>query len=77
VEDEDGRAGVASRVELTLVPVPDGTRLTVTERPEHDAARAGSTAPSVQASAAVSSAAWSHRLLHLEVLLLLAAAVRG
>ncbi|MCU1498196.1 MAG: hypothetical protein JWM47_2149 [Acidimicrobiales bacterium] len=80
VEGEDGRPGVASRVELTLVPVPEGTRLTVTERPEHDTATAGSVGPSSQASVQASAAAgdaWSHRLLHLEALLLLAAAVRG
>jgi uncharacterized protein YndB with AHSA1/START domain len=69
VEGDDGVVGPASQVEITLVPVEEGTRLTVVERPLEPAARAG-----VQASA---GAAWSHRLLHLEALLLVAAAVRG
>src|SRR3954470_22574346 len=60
---DDERA--TTRVEITLLPVEDGTRVTVTE--------------AVAAPAARSQAgeAWSHRLLHLESLLLVAAAVRG
>jgi uncharacterized protein YndB with AHSA1/START domain len=65
-EDEGGHVGPVTHVEITLAPDLDGTRLVVTER-------ALEAAP-VQASA---SAAWSHRLLHLEALLLVAAAVRG
>ncbi len=66
VEGDDGLVGPASRVELTLTPTDDGTTLTVVERPlEGDR---------FEASA---GAAWSHRLLHLEALLLVAAAVRG
>jgi uncharacterized protein YndB with AHSA1/START domain len=55
----------ATRVEITLAPVEEGTRVTVTE---------ASVAPSTRAHA---GEAWSHRLLHLESLLLVAAAVRG
>ncbi len=63
--EEDPAA--ASRVEITLTPVEGGTAMRVVEaRPS-----AGATA---QASA---GEAWSHRLLHLEALLLVAAAVRG
>jgi uncharacterized protein YndB with AHSA1/START domain len=51
----------ASRVAITLLPAPDGTVVRVTES---------------RASAATGEA-WSHRLLHLESLLLLAAAIRG
>ena len=65
-EGDDGHLGAVTRVEITLAPDRDGTRLVVTERPLE-------TAP-VQASA---GPAWSHRLLHLEALLLVAAAVRG
>ena len=54
-----------SRVEITLVPVEDGTRVTVTEAAASPVARAQA------------GEAWSHRLLHLESLLLVAAAVRG
>lgn len=68
VEGDDGAVGPASRVEITLAPTEDGTQVTVVERPLEPAARAA-----VQASAG----AWSHRLLHLEALLLVAAAVRG
>src|SRR5688572_1458909 len=59
----------ASRVEITLVPLEDGTEVRVLEEllPSASAAR-------TQAAAAE---AWSHRLLHLEALLLVAAAVRG
>ena len=69
VEGDDGLVGPATRVEITLAPADDGTRLTVVERPLEPAARA-----TVEASA---GAAWSHRLLHLEALLLVAAATRG
>ena len=68
VEGDDGLVGPASRVEITLAPVEDGTRVTVVERPLEPVGR------EAQASTA---AAWSHRLLHLEALLLVAAAVRG
>jgi len=69
----EGEAIDASRVEITIAPTVDGTVLRVVEHPirGHRAAPGGAGA---QASA---SAAWSHRLLHLEALLLLAAAVRG
>jgi uncharacterized protein YndB with AHSA1/START domain len=55
----------ASRVEITVAPSNDGTHVTVVE--EAVATR----------GAQASAAAWSHRLLHLESLLLVAAAVRG
>jgi uncharacterized protein YndB with AHSA1/START domain len=60
----------ASEVEITLAPTREGTLVTVTERP---------LATGAQASAGSHRAAeaWSHRLLHLEALLLIAAAVRG
>jgi uncharacterized protein YndB with AHSA1/START domain len=66
-----GEAGAdgASRVEITLSPTDDGTVLRVVERP-----LPGGTAIVARSS---TGAAWSHRLLHLEALLLLAAAVRG
>lgn len=69
----DGDEEAASTVEITLVPSFDGTLLTVTERAL--AAPAASASASVPTASA--SAAWSHRLLHLEALLLMAAAVRG
>ena len=72
VEGADGQVGPVSRVALTLTPEDDRTHLVVTEEPLERAP--------VQASAsaaATSGAAWSHRLLHLEALLLVAAAVRG
>ena len=59
----------ASRVEITLVPTLDGTLVRVVEQPLRTA-----TASAPRASA---GEAWSHRLLHLEALLLVAAAVRG
>ena len=68
VEGDDGLVGPASHVEITLAPVEEGTRVTVVERPLEPVGR------EVQAS---TGAAWSHRLLHLEALLLVAAAVRG
>ena len=69
----EGEPVDASRVEITLAPTVDGTVLQVVEHPiqGHHAAPGGR---GPQASA---SSAWSHRLLHLEALLLLAAAVRG
>jgi uncharacterized protein YndB with AHSA1/START domain len=67
----DGDEGAATRVDITLTPDADGTRVTVIEMP-----LPGHAAP-VASARASSAAAWSHRLLHLEALLLLAAAVRG
>ncbi len=61
-----------SRVEITLVPSDRGTVVRVVEEllPQPTA--------TLRASArAASGEAWSHRLLHLEALLLVAAAVRG
>lgn len=72
----DGDAsGAASRVEITLSPTSDGTLVHVVEQqlPGPPITGAGAVA---RASAAAGEA-WSHRLLHLEVLLLVAAAVRG
>jgi uncharacterized protein YndB with AHSA1/START domain len=59
----------SSRVEITLVPGDAGTEVRVVEEllPSR---------PAAQASARASEA-WSQRLLHLEALLLVAAAVRG
>jgi uncharacterized protein YndB with AHSA1/START domain len=65
---DDGGTREASRVEITLTPTEDGTLVRVVER------LLPPTGPSVRASVAN---AWSHRLLHLEALLLVAAAVRG
>jgi uncharacterized protein YndB with AHSA1/START domain len=56
-----------SRVEITVVPVEHGTAVRVVEA-------LPATAPTAAARA---GEAWSHRLLHLEALLLVAAAVRG
>jgi uncharacterized protein YndB with AHSA1/START domain len=69
-EDEGGSA--SSRVEVTLRPTAEGTEVHVVE--ELLAPTAGTSR--AQASARASEA-WSHRLLHLEALLLVAAAVRG
>ena len=55
-----------SRVEISLVPVEHGTTVHVVEE------LAG-----VSPAKAQVGAAWSHRLLHLEALLLVAAAVRA
>jgi uncharacterized protein YndB with AHSA1/START domain len=55
-------------VEITVAPVADGTSVRVREVLARDAA------PSASVRA---GEAWSHRLLHLEALLLVAAAVRG
>jgi uncharacterized protein YndB with AHSA1/START domain len=66
--DDEG-PDAASRVEITLSPTHDGTLLRVVEMP-----LPGTVTTVAQASA---GPAWSHRLLHLETLLLLAAAIRG
>jgi len=68
--DDDG---VASQVEITLTPAGSGTRVDVVELP----LTAPTTARASAQAGASAGAAWSHRLLHLEALLLLAAAVRG
>ncbi|MGQ0434244.1 MAG: SRPBCC domain-containing protein [Microthrixaceae bacterium] len=65
---DDDPTAPPSRVEITLAPVDTGASVRVVE---HLPTNAG---PVAEASAA---AAWSHRLLHLEALLLVAAAVRG
>jgi uncharacterized protein YndB with AHSA1/START domain len=59
----------SSRVEITLVPGDAGTEVRVVEEllPSRPAAQ----------TSARASEAWSQRLLHLEALLLVAAAVRG
>jgi uncharacterized protein YndB with AHSA1/START domain len=62
----------ASRVEITLTPSDEGTVLRVVEQ-----LPAPVTASARASAAPRASAAWSHRLLHLEALLLVAAAVRG
>jgi uncharacterized protein YndB with AHSA1/START domain len=61
-----------SRVEITLTPTDTGTEVRVVEA----LLPAPTGAPTPQACARASEA-WSHRLLHLEALLLVAAAVRG
>lgn len=65
---QDDPCGAPSRVEITLEPSRDGTIVRVVE---HLAASA------TPAERSVATEAWSHRLLHLEALLLVAAAVRG
>ncbi len=57
----------ASQVEITLTPTDDGTILRVVEE----------RLPGTPIARAQAGEAWSHRLLHLEALLLVAAAVRG
>jgi len=64
----DGDAA-SSRVEITLVPSDGGTEVRVVEQLLPS--------PTVARASAKASEAWSHRLLHLEALLLVAAAVRG
>jgi uncharacterized protein YndB with AHSA1/START domain len=64
---DESTADPASRVEIALVPAPDGTTVRVREA-------IAATSPVASARA---GEAWSHRLLHLEALLLVAAAVRG
>lgn len=71
--DGDDPAERASRVEITLSPTRDGTVVHVVEQPLPAAAGA----PTARAAAATAGEAWSHRLLHLESLLLVAAAIRG
>lgn len=70
-EGDDPRSG--SRVDITLTPTDGGTLVRVVERrvAEPQARAATAMAWAVQAAEA-----WSHRLLHLESLLVLAA-VRG
>lgn len=65
--DDDPTAS-PSRVEITLQPTEGGTTVRVVE---HLVASAST------GDRAFASEAWSHRLLHLEALLLVAAAVRG
>jgi hypothetical protein len=67
VGDEPAHAG--SRVEITLSPTTGGTLVRVVEQ----------ALPTATASLnhASTGEAWSHRLLHLESLLLVAAAIRG
>jgi uncharacterized protein YndB with AHSA1/START domain len=69
--DGDG-PDAQSRVEIDLVPTDDGTLVRVVERAVPGPAR-----PTGGQAMARSGEAWSHRLLHLEALLLLAAAIRG
>jgi len=64
--------GEASHVEITLVPTDGGTLVRVVEQ-----LAPSSSAPLQARAAAGAGEAWSHRLLHLEALLLVAAAVRG
>jgi uncharacterized protein YndB with AHSA1/START domain len=63
----DDDAGAPSRVEINIAPADGGTSVRVVEE-------LGAVAPTARASV---GEAWSHRLLHLEALLLVAAAVRG
>lgn len=65
--DDDPTAS-PSRVEITLQPTEDGTTVHVVEH---------LVASATIGDRARASEAWSHRLLHLEALLLVAAAVRG
>ncbi len=62
----------ASRVEITLVPADGGTLVRVVEE-----LLPAPSAPLRAEARAAAGEAWSHRLLHLEALLLVAAAVRG
>ena len=71
-DEPDADGAGASHVEITLVPTDEGTLVHVVEQ------LAPQPTPARQAEARASTAeAWSHRLLHLEALLLVAAAVRG
>ena len=63
----DDDPGQVSHVEISLVPAETGTTVRVVEELVGES-------PVAQARA---GEAWSHRLLHLEALLLVAAAVRG
>jgi len=67
--DGDDPDVTGSRVEITLSPTTDGTLVRVIEQPLASA--------SVPVARATAGDAWSHRLLHLESLLLVAAAIRG
>jgi uncharacterized protein YndB with AHSA1/START domain len=71
---EEGDEGSASTVEITLRPDLDGTVVTVVERPVATGAASASASARALAQA---GECWAHRLLHLEVLLLVPAAVRG
>jgi uncharacterized protein YndB with AHSA1/START domain len=64
---DESSPAMSSHVEITVTPTEQGTAVRVIE------ALPGA-APVAQARA---GEAWSHRLLHLEALLLVAAAVRG
>jgi uncharacterized protein YndB with AHSA1/START domain len=68
--DDDG---AASRVEITLEPIEEGTRVTVVEQshPAGPQARARASATPAAASG------WSLRLFHLELLVALVATVRA
>lgn len=68
-----GTSRETSRVEITLTPTDGGTLVRVVEQLVEPTVEAPLRA-SVRAGA---GDAWSHRLLHLEALLLVAAAVRG
>jgi uncharacterized protein YndB with AHSA1/START domain len=71
----DGDEGSASEVEVRLAPVLDGTLVTVTER---QLAPSGATASArTSAVAGTTGSAWGHRLLQLELLLLVAVARLG
>lgn len=62
----DGPGEATSRVEITLTPTDAGTLVRIVEAPI-----------GVAPVASATGEAWSHRLLHLEAHLLLAAAIRG
>ena len=64
---DEGSPADTSRVEITVTPTQQGTAVRVVEA-------LPTATPVAQAKA---GEAWSHRLLHLESLLLIAAAVRG
>lgn len=68
----DGDEHAASTVEITLSPATDGTRIAVVERP---LPRPGSVT-ACASTQLVTRAAWEHRLLHLELLVLLATSLR-
>lgn len=69
----DGDDHAASSVEITLSPVTDGTRIAVVERPLPGVASVTACASTHPVAATLGArAAWAHRLLHLELLLLTA-----
>jgi uncharacterized protein YndB with AHSA1/START domain len=72
----DGDEATASEVEIRLAPTLEGTLVNVNERHLTAGPAPISASASVAACAAAGSA-WSHRLLHLEALLLVALALRG